>query len=149
MSGVFIPIHGKLGEGFSKQEKLKANEHPGRNIAAGQTAASWIMDLVSLRKPIILCNYECRGKFRPKKHNYRVYYSPDWSGITDGFCVNGKCDACKQDTVNMGGGAMFISEETYSLNCIDPREARRRAREKWAGSDTAWSVIAKLISKGK
>lgn len=138
-----IPRHEKLGEGFSKKEILKSNIHPGRNPNAGQTAASWIVDLMSLRKPVLLCNYVCRSKFDHKHHNYRRYFSPDRSGITDGFCVNGRCDACKQETMNMGGGVMFIPEETYHLNCIDPVKARRRARQAWRGAKTAWSMIQK------
>lgn len=139
----FVPRHGKLGEGFSKKEIVYSSVHPGRNPKAGQTAASWIVDLVSLRKPVLLCNYVCRGKFVPKHYNYRRFFSPDHSGITDGFCVNGKCDACKQETMNLGGGAMFIPEETYSLNCIDPVEARRQARQAWRRGGTAWSMVKK------
>ena len=138
-----VPRHARLGEGFSKPDILKSKIHPGRNSRAGQTAASWIVDLVSLRKPVILCTF-CRGKFDASYYNYRRYFSPSHSARNDGFRVNGKCDACKQHTANTpGGGVMFIPEETYHLNCIDPSEARRRARQAWRGAGTAWSMIQK------
>jgi len=141
----FVPRHNKLGQGFSKKEVVASRIHPGRNVKAGQTAASWVIDLASLRKPVLLCTW-CRDKFPANKFKYRQYFSPDRSGVTSGFCVNGRCDACKGETANTpGGGVMFIAEETYNLNCIDPCEARRNARQAWRGVGSAWS----MISKGK
>jgi len=143
-----IPKHDRLGKGFSKNEVLKSQIHPGRNVKAGQSAASWIVDLTSLRKPVLLCTF-CRGKFDASYYNYRRYFSPDLSGKSSGFVVNGRCDACKEETANTpGGGTMFICEETYHLNCIDPSESRRRARQAWRGSQTAWAMIRKGQENG-
>ena len=126
---IFIPRHEKLGEGFSFKEKLDSFEHPGRRTTPHgyQSPASWISDLVALKKLIILCPF-CRIKFNPGKHNYRRFYIPDVTGLTDGYVVNGKCDGCKQPTQNLGGGAGFVHEAEYSKTCIDPIDARRKAR---------------------
>src|SRR3990167_10022110 len=104
-----------MGEGFSKQEVLKSYEHPGRKTTAHgyQSAASWISDLVALKKFIILCSV-CREHFNPRKNGYRPAYVPDTSGKTDGYQVNGKCDGCKEMTVNVGGGRGFIPEDHYN-----------------------------------
>lgn len=139
---IAIPIHGRLGEGFSSRERLKALEHPGRRVDGRQTAASWISDLVALRKCVLLCSF-CRPWFNPKRYRYRRFYSPDLTGKTDGYQVNGRCDRCKQSTALIpGGGTEFIAEEAYALACIDPSEARRKARAA-ARSLTAWGRIAR------
>lgn len=138
---IAVPVHGKLGEGFSRRERLRALEHPGRRSDGVQTAATWITDLMALRKAILLCSF-CRPKFNPRKHGYRKFYSPDWTGKTDGYMSNGRCDGCKQNTALLaGGGTTFISEDTYRLVCIDPLDARRVARAE-ARSLTAWGRIA-------
>lgn len=131
-----IPKYSKLGEGFSRKEKAQADEHPGRRTDGSQSAASWIVDLVSLRKTILLCSF-CRPKFNPRKHNYRKLYIPDPTGHTDGYAANGLCDSCKQRTENCGGGTAFVHEEIYSLTCIDPVVARRNARAH-AKAHSAW-----------
>lgn len=139
---VLVPAHARLGEGFSRQERLKAREHPGRRIDGHQTAASWISDLVALKKCVLLCSF-CRPWFNPKRYGYRRFYSPDLTGKTDGYQVNGRCDRCKQHTVLIpGGGTEFIAEETYSLVCIDPLDARRKARAA-ARRMTAWERISR------
>lgn len=61
----------------------------------------------------------------------------DHTGITDGFQANGQCDACKQHTINSGGGTAFIHESYYSQVFQDPVEARRRAR---IASRRAWQT---------
>ena len=138
---VAVPKYSKLGEGFSAREKLAAQLHPGRS--KWQSPASWILDLVSLRKPVLLCSF-CRSKFNPRHFNYRKFYMTDHTGTTDGFVANGKCDACRQNTADVpGGGVMFVAEELYSLTCIDPCEARRNARAAWKGHTTAWGMIQK------
>ena len=126
---VVVPKHAKLGEGFSKQEVLASREHPGRNASAGQTAASWISDLVALKKFIILCDF-CRTKFNNRKNHYRRFFQPDYTGKTDGYAVNGRCDACKQLTVNVGNGVGtgYIHESTYNKVCEEPSSVRRRVR---------------------
>lgn len=140
MSIVLVPKYGKLGEGFNRQEIAEADEHPGRKVGS-QSAASWVMDLVSLKKVVILCSF-CRAKFNPRKFKYRKFYKADVSGMTDGHVVNGKCDSCKESTALCGGGVAFIHEEEYSKVCIDPMEARRNARAS-AKSLTAWQTIDK------
>lgn len=144
MSGptVIIPKHGKLGEGFSKQEKLLAMKHPGRqtNPQKGyQSRAAWIADLVALRKVIILCSF-CRSYFNPRKANYRRVYVPDITGKTDGYTVNGDCDVCKGFTPNLGGGTAFTPDELYVQTHMDPAEARR-ARRARMGDEGIWKRI--------
>lgn len=139
MAVLCVPKYARLGEGFSRKEKAAANEHPGRRVDGTQSPAHWITCLADLKKTILLCSF-CRARFNPRKHHYRRYYSPDASGKTDGYAVNGLCDACKESTVNFpGGGTMFIHEETYDLVCLDPVEARRRTRRKWQrAKDLVW-----------
>lgn len=128
MSDVVIPKHAKLGEGFSRAEKLASQEvkplHGGK-IAQGR--ACWLDDLITLRKVVILCDF-CRAKFNPRRFGYRRVYVPDSSGKSDGYTVNGYCDWCKNNTAIMGGGAAFQPEELYKLTTVDPTVARREAR---------------------
>ena len=99
-------------------------EHPGRRttIKGYQSPASWLADLVALRKFIILCSF-CRSKFNHRKNRYRRFYCQDITGRTDGFVVNGKCDACKQNTFPNGTG--YVAEETYNQVCEEPSSIRR------------------------
>jgi hypothetical protein len=141
MSQVFIPRGSKLGEGYTKAEKLKGQEikplHGGKRA---QGRAGWLSDLIALRKVIILCSF-CRSKFNPRQHGYRRVFIPDYTGKTDGYQVNGTCDWCKQETAQIpGGGTAFQSEELYQLTCIDPTEARRAARAS-AKSLSTWQSI--------
>jgi hypothetical protein len=125
---VLVPKYHRIGEGFSKPEQVAALEHPGRRTNGSQSAASWVGDLKDLKKVILLCSW-CRGKFNPRANGYRRFYVPDATGSTDGYASNGKCDACKQMTINTpGGGTAFVSEDTYNLVCTDPVDARRKAR---------------------
>lgn len=133
-----VPKHHRLGEGFSKQEVAQSLEHPGRNTRT-QSAASWISDLSTLKKTILLCSY-CRVKFNPRRHHYRRLFTPDVTGMTDGYISNGKCDACKQRTENMGGGTAYVHEALYNQVAVDPTVARRNAR----ASAKAWSVTRAL-----
>lgn len=139
----FVAKHGKLGEGFSKLDIVNSLEHPGRRTTAKgyQSPTAWISDRVALNQTIILCSY-CRKDFNPRKVGYRKFYAADNSGVTDGYTVNGKCDRCKQFTVNCGGGVAFIPEATYPTVCIDPAEARRKARAA-AGQRSVWRHIQK------
>ena len=105
-------------------------EHPGRRTDGSQTAASWIADLSALKKTIILCDV-CRVKFNPRKHGYRRMFVSDPTHKSDGYSVGGKCDGCKQRTENVGGGVAFIHETLYAQVCVDPSEARRKARLAW------------------
>lgn len=131
---VTVPKYAKLGQGFSKVEQAAALEHPGRRTDGTQSAATWLGDLSSLKKLIILCSF-CRPKFNPRKNGYRRFYVHDITGATDGHAANGRCDACKQPTVNSGGGTAFVHEATYDLVCVDPVEQRRKARMR---SAAAW-----------
>lgn len=136
MALVVVPKYHRLGEGFSNAEIRKGDEHPGRRTDGSQSAASWVSDLVDLRKTVLLCSF-CRPHFNPRKHNYRKLYIPDRNLTTGGYAVNGKCDACKKFTFHSGGGTAFIHEEIYALTCIDPVVARRNAR---AAAKLAWSA---------
>ncbi|MGH9876293.1 MAG: hypothetical protein ACRD5H_01530 [Nitrososphaerales archaeon] len=143
----FIPRGTKLGEGFSKAEKLQATEvTPQHQASKGRSRVGWINDLLALRKVIILCSF-CRVKFNPRKHGYRRVFVPDASGKTDGYMVNGNCDSCTQWTPNVGGGTAFQCEEDYLKTHIDPTTARRQAR---AGAKAlgAWNFINNQHRKG-
>lgn len=115
---------------WTPKEKALAMEHPGRRTDGRQTAASWIGDLAALRKTIILCGV-CRTKFNPRKHGYRRLFVGDPTHKTDGYSAGGKCDGCRQRTENVGGGVALIHETLYRSVCMDPVEARRRARSRW------------------
>ena len=144
---VAVPKHERLGEGFSKLEKVLAMRAPGRRTAISgyQSPATWITELVSRRKLIILCSF-CRVKFNPRKHNYRRVFVPDITGKTDGYQVNGDCDSCKQDTALVpGGGTAFQSEEDYAKTHIDPTAARRAARAA-AGMVSPWQAVKRMIA---
>lgn len=144
---VLVPKYHRLGEGFSRREQVKALEHPGRRTDGTQSAASWLSDLTDLRKAITLCQAYCAPKFNPRRHGYRRFYSPDITGKTDGYTHNGTCDGCKQNTALLpGGGRTFIPEETYRLVCIDPLDARRKARAA-AGAQTAWQRITSMFTQ--
>ena len=137
-----VPKYAKLGEGFSGREVLASYEHPGRRTDGTQSAATWMTDLTSLRKVILLCTY-CRAQFNPRRHGYRKFYTPDLAGATDGYMHNGRCDACKQETAMIpGGGTSFVPEETYRLVCLDPLDARRKARAA-ARALGAWGRITR------
>jgi hypothetical protein len=127
-----------LGEGFSKQEKLKAEEHPGRNknIKGYQSPASWVMDLADLKKLILLCR-DCRLKFNHRKNHYRVFYMRDDTGKTSGYETNGQCDSCKDQTANRGGGTSFVHESEYSKICLEPRMRSRMGRAAYYAK-SAW-----------
>lgn len=104
--------------------------HPGRqtNPAKGyQSATQWITDLIALRKTIILCSF-CRVKFNPRRYGYRRIFISDTTGKTDGYTVNGYCDACKGWTPNLCGGTAYHPEELYEQVFVDPSEARSKAR---------------------
>lgn len=129
-----VPKYGKIGDGFSRREQAEAAFHAGRRTDGTQSAASWLMDLVSLRKLISLCGF-CARKFNPRRHQYRRWYVPDHTGNTSGYATSGQCDACKSKLI--GTGVSFVAEETYSLVCIDPIQARREARMR---ARAAWTI---------
>jgi hypothetical protein len=136
---VIIPKNSKLGSGFTQKQKEAGYEHPGRRTDGTQTAASWILDLVALKKTVLLCSY-CRVKFNPRDFHYRKMYIPDPTGHTDGYAMNGMCDHCKVMTVNAGGGTAFVHEEIYNLVCQDPVVVRRAARAA-AKAVSPWRAI--------
>ena len=136
---IAIPLNHKLGKGFTAKQKQEGFEHPGRRTDGSQSAASWLCDLMDLQKTILLCSY-CRVGFNPRKNHYRKMYIPDHSGLTDGYSVNGKCDACKKFTADCGGGVAFVHESLYNIVCQDPLDARRAARAK-AKAQTMWQAI--------
>lgn len=79
----FIPKNGRLGEGFTARERLKAAEAPGRPW--NRVAGGWISDLCALQKHVMLCPF-CISKFNPR----RVGYEPWRTYLTS----IGKCDGC-------------------------------------------------------
>lgn len=85
MTIIAVPKYGKLGSGFSKREMLKASEAAGR--PSGQTAGTWVSDLVSCQKLIALCPF-CVSKFNPRANNYATWRKDIYS--------IGKCDGCNQ-----------------------------------------------------
>ena len=140
---VIVPKYARLGEGFSRREKAQALEHPGRRTTPHgyQSAVQWITDLLALKKCIILCSF-CAVKFPCHKYHFRKMYRPDISGKTSGYVMNGKCDACKQETANLGGGVGYVHEEMYALTCLDPSESKRRRRA-LVGVKPIWSFLNK------
>ncbi len=143
---VLVPKYHRIGEGFSRREQSQASEHPGRRTDGTQSAAHWVSALTELRKPVLLCTYH-RPLFNPRRHHYRKFYAPDLVGKTDGYTHNGKCDHCKQDTAMLpGGGTLFVHEADYNLLCLDPLDARRKARAA-AGAQTAWGRITALFTR--
>jgi hypothetical protein len=130
---IAVPKHATLGTGFSRRDIAESHVHPGRRTDGTQTAASWLSDLTDLRKLILLCAF-CQSRFNPKRHRYRTWYSPDWSGATDPYQANGVCDGCKQRTYH--GGRAYVAEETYRLVCLDPVSQRRASR---------WQALATSI----
>lgn len=129
---VAVPTHAKLGEGFSKRQKIKALEHPGRRTTPHgyQSAVSWVAELLARRKVLILCMNCCRAfeQHVMRREAYRRVFIPDYTGQTDGYTVNGACDVCKQETALVGGGRAYQPEEFYRLNHLDPSEARQASR---------------------
>lgn len=148
MPTIIVPAHAKLGQGFTKQQVADSLEHPGRRTDGSQSAAHWVMNLTDLGKLIILCSF-CRAKFNPRKHGYRKFYMADPSMKTDGYAANGKCDACKQPTVNCGGGTAYVAEQTYQTVCIDPVDQRRLARQRARAASTIWAAAEKSRRKVK
>jgi hypothetical protein len=147
---IIVPKHHKLGEGFSRREILDSQEHPGRQNNARrsgyQTNATWITQLIDLKKPVILCGF-CRPKFDPKAHRYRRFFCLDSNG-QNGFITDGRCDDCKQDTrLTPGRGTMFIPEEHYPQLCHEPGVARRSVRARIASAgQSAYQFIQSLRS---
>jgi hypothetical protein len=141
VSIVLVPKNAKLGHGFTVKQQREGDEHPGRRTDGTQSAAHWVGNLVDLKKTVLLCSF-CRANFNPRKNHYRRMYIADPSGHTDGYAVNGKCDACKQMTVNCGGGTAFVHESLYNVVCQDPIDARRKARAA-AKSMSVWQAINK------
>lgn len=135
---IFIPKHGKLGQGFSRADIIDSMAHPGRRTSARgyQSPASWITELADGRKAILLCQI-CDAKFSASKNKYRLNYTPDPTGATSGYVCNGMCDACKEQTVNLGGGKLWIAEEYWAEVSVDPQVARRNARMAW-GQPKRW-----------
>lgn len=120
---------------WSVRDQVKSLEHPGRRTDGSQSAAGWISDLSELKKTIILCGI-CRVKFNPRKHGYRRLFTADPTFKTDGYSASGRCDGCKQRTESVGGGVAFIHETLYQSVCVDPVEARRKARLRWRQGET-------------
>ena len=135
MSIIVVPKYSKLGQGFSKKEQLKAYEHRGRNtkLQGYQSPASWIMDKADSRRIIVLCSF-CKNRFNYKKNKYLRRFTPDHTGKSSGYAVNGMCDGCKQNTMRIDsekGGTCFVAEENWEKVSMDPSLAKRRAQAMW------------------
>jgi hypothetical protein len=135
---IIVPAHARLGEGFTKVEKLKAEEHPGRNtnIVGYQSPANWICDKADLKKLILLCSW-CRLKFNHRKNHYRPFFVRDNTGKTSGYESNGQCDGCKEQTALRGGGTAFVHESEYAKTCREPVMVRRMSRAAYYAK-SAW-----------
>jgi hypothetical protein len=116
MSVVIVPKYAKVGQGFSRRERLMADEHPGR--PSGGTAGSWISDFVSLQKMISLCPL-CLHKFNPRQNGYEV-----WRREVQ---LVGKCDDCKQMTPYLKG---FIHQSLHDIIGEPNRPTKGRWRLK-------------------
>ena len=132
MTEILLPkyrvIEKKLGKPIP-QEYMGRQSDPKRGY---ESPAAHLDNLAAQKKCIILCSF-CQPKWgNPRKKGYRARFVPDPSGVTNGYTVTGQCDACKQQTGNMGGGKLYINEEDYLKISMDPAEARKRARSKWA-----------------
>lgn len=144
---VFVPKYGgKLGEGFKRWEILDSFVHPGRRTRANgyQSPATWITELADTRKAILLCSL-CDRKFDASAMKYRLRYTRDPSGVTDGSLCNGMCDACKQQSSDLGGGKMWVPEELWPAVSMDPQQARINHRMAWKSA--RFSRIKKLLRR--
>ena len=117
MTTVAVPKYAKLGQGFTKAEKLKADEDRGRPW--NRVAGGWISDLASLQKFVMLCPF-CAPKFNPRPNGYEV-----WRRDTQSI---GKCDGCNQVSTYLRG---YISEAYHDLVGEWERHPRRG---RWARS---------------
>lgn len=70
---------------WTEQRMALASESTGKK--SGTTAGSYISDLVSLKKAILLCS-SCRPKFDIKSNGYVTQARMPMCG--------GKCDGCKE-----------------------------------------------------
>ncbi len=130
MVDILIP---KYSVTEKKRGKPLPRLDPGRqtNPKRGyQSPAAYLDDLAALKQAIILCSF-CVVKWNPRKEGFRARFVPDPTGVASGYTVMGKCDACKQMTGNMGGGKVYVSVDTWNKVSMNPREARRRARDAW------------------
>ncbi len=117
----------KKGKRFLREDSGRQT-NPKRGY---QSPAAYLDDLAAMKKAIILCSF-CINKWgSPRKKGYRARFVPDPTGVASGYAVIGTCDACKQNTANMGGGKVYISTDLWSKVSMDPREAHRRARDAW------------------
>ncbi len=124
-----------------KTGRARMTPDPGRqtNPKRGyQSPAAYLDDLAAMKKAIILCSF-CINKWgSPRKKGYRPRFVPDPSGVTSGYMVVGICDGCKQNTASMGGGKVYVSADLWTRVSMDPREARRRARDAWMKQRDMW-----------
>ena len=142
---VAVPRHQRLGEGFPRREQIEADVlHPGRRTDGTQSRASWILDLISLRKLLTLCGW-CARQFNYRRHGYRRFYVNDFTGITNGYAVSGQCDGCT--TAMHATGLGFVAEEAYKLTCVDPTEQRRHARLRARHAESVWQAVNRRASR--
>ncbi|KPK68175.1 hypothetical protein AMJ82_08925 [candidate division TA06 bacterium SM23_40] len=86
-AGQFAMRLSKNGRSVWRQTKPKnaPREHPGRRI--GKPEGTYIMDLVALRKAILLC-WRCQPRFNHKRANY--YKDERFPYVV------GRCDGCRR-----------------------------------------------------
>jgi hypothetical protein len=104
---------------FTKADLDKAQEHPSRR--RGKPHCSYGIDLVDLRKCVILCP-ACNSKFDWKRQRFRKEKELPY--------VVSKCDACKTSDSYC---SMYIADETYTKVRSTAEDRRMEARNFWKG----------------
>jgi hypothetical protein len=143
-----VPKHGALGQGFTRSQRFEGDWlHPGRRTNGTQSAATWVTSLSDRRKVILLCGW-CRPKFNARTNRYRPMFVPNLASAADPYVSNGLCAACKTQTaLTPGGGRAYVSEETYAQVCVEPEDARRRARQAWRTGSSIGAAVQSFIHR--
>ena len=78
-----------LPKKYTKLDHMKRVETQGKHV--GRTSGSYVLDLVDLKKTVVLCDL-CRRKFNARAYRYVQHYTIPR--------VQGQCDACKRIGIN-------------------------------------------------
>lgn len=84
---------------YTKRDEVQAKLDPGRKN--GKPVGTYLSDLISLRKIILLCP-SCQHPFRYWDHGYRR---------EEMLCVS-KCDACRESGDNI---RTYVPEENWKI----------------------------------
>lgn len=106
-----------LPKPMTQERKLNIMKHGGRKRGLGH--GSYIMDLVALRKTILLCG-KCQHQFDWKRHGYRSIWRYEH------MSVQGQCDACR--AMCRMDGRCYIHEDHFNA-CWLTQEKDREARQ--------------------